>query len=267
MGGLCAKTTSVVTPRGDTHANERYDDEVESYSEASEEEEAPRSLSANELLANMRKKSKVNLSNSFIGRMSSNEDLLSENRSPTKSTGNMRISEEELRKILEGFRTNCNSRNSDTIDKTAYFETLEKTLESRFDLYYFQTVFSAFEVDGTGTVDLVEIATGLSNLLQLSDKDAMIRIVFGLFDTHGSNSIEVNEMIQFFTKSMTGNSKMSGYKITPTRLKALTEHLARIFDATDVDKNGRIDYDEFITAVSDADNPLGMLFLSMQGDQ
>ncbi len=77
----------------------------------------------------------------------------------------------------------------------------------------------------------------------------MIRMVFGLFDTDGGGTVQMEEMIDFFTKFATGQAKMGGYKLSSQQVRVLSEHLQRIFTATDVDKSGAIDFEEFIVAV------------------
>jgi Ca2+-binding EF-hand superfamily protein len=223
-----------------------------------------RKPSSKELIAMNKRKPKLQLSNSFIG-IPQLQESISDNKEQSLKTiaGNIRLTESELRTVLDDFREVSRKSKEGSIDKETFFDLLEKTLKQRFNLTFFETIYNAFDADGNGTIDLVEIATGLSNLLR-GDNETMIRMVFGLFDVNEDHSIQMEEMIDFFTKSMMGNAKMSGYKLTTQRKKALEEHLERIFSATDLDKNGTIDFDEFIAAVSDADHPLGMLFLSLQ---
>lgn len=71
-------------------------------------------------------------------------------------------------------------------------------------------------------------------------------MVFGLFDVNGDGTIEMEEMIDFFKKFFVGQAKMNGYRITASRWNTLEDHLKRIFSATDIDKNGTIEFEEFI---------------------
>jgi Ca2+-binding EF-hand superfamily protein len=169
----------------------------------------------------------------------------------------IRLSEDELNSVLDKLRILNEKEHS--ISEEAFLAIAEEALTKRFDRKYFEKVYHAFDVDGSGDVDLVEIAAGLSNLIQ-GERGDMIRMVFGLFDADNSGSVQMEEMIDFFTKFSMGQSTMGGYKLTSQRVKVLEEHLKRIFTASDLDNNGTLDLEEFIAAVSDVDHPLCMLF-------
>jgi Ca2+-binding EF-hand superfamily protein len=171
------------------------------------------------------------------------------------------VSEMELKDLLKDFK--AASDEDGLLDKKHFFSIAANKLAKRFDstsLPAFHRIYEAFDLDGNGKIDFVELATGMSTLLYGDEKE-MLKLVFGLFDFNGDGNIQMEEMIEFYKKFFVGQAKMNGYKVTASRWKTLEDHFKRIFSATDIDNNGTIEFDEFIQAVNDPDHPLGMLFL------
>nr|CAG4711234.1 unnamed protein product [Naegleria fowleri] len=174
----------------------------------------------------------------------------------------MIVSELELKILLEEFRNASNEEG--LLEKENFFRVVKTTLSQKFDIQNsmpaFHRIYEAFDLDGNGAIDFVELATGLSTLLYGEEKD-ILRFVFGLIDVNNDGSVQQEEMIDFFRKFFIGQAKMHGYKLTAQRWKTLEDYLSRTFTSTDLDQNGTIEFDEFVQAVDDPDSPLGMLFL------
>ncbi|KAL0477818.1 hypothetical protein AKO1_013804, partial [Acrasis kona] len=175
-----------------------------------------------------------------------------------------KLTEDELKEVLE-FLRNCDNRNKG-ITKHYFLVGIERVIKERYDAFFFEKIYNAFDVDGSGDVDLMEISAGLSHLLRGSTTD-MVRMVYDLFDVNNSGGqVKQEEMVDFFKKFAMGQAKMSGYEYTSHRARVLEDHLTVIFKATDLDNNGSLDFEEFMKAVSDVDHPLGMLLLDISGN-
>nr|AAS46034.1 differentiation-specific calcium binding protein 1 [Naegleria gruberi] len=177
-------------------------------------------------------------------------------------TKSLKMGEIELKILLEEFRNASNEEG--LLEKENFFDVIKNTLSQKFDIQNsmpaFHRIYEAFDLDGNGAIDFVELATGLSTLLYGEEKD-ILRFVFGLIDVNGDGSVQQEEMIDFFRKFFIGQAEMNGYKLTSQRWKTLEDYLSRTFTSTDLDQNGTIEFDEFVQAVDDPDSPLGMLFL------
>ncbi|KAG2378642.1 hypothetical protein C9374_008281 [Naegleria lovaniensis] len=228
-------------------------------------------------LMNSKKKQKpklssaVNAANTFLEDSNLAADTMSETGSSCSAsttsltkdlTKTLRMSELELKILLEEFRNASNEEG--LLEKENFFRVVKTTLSQKFDIQNsmpaFHRIYEAFDLDGNGAIDFVELATGLSTLLYGEEKD-ILRFVFGLIDVNNDGSVQQEEMIDFFRKFFIGQAKMNGYKLTAQRWKTLEDYLSRTFTSTDLDQNGTIEFDEFVQAVDDPDSPLGMLFL------
>lgn len=108
-------------------------------------------------------------------------------------------------------------------------------------------------------------------------------VIFSLIDLDGNGEVDVQELLSFFKKFFStlekkshwfvhiakywlghtdGQTKMNGYCLTKERWECLEKHLVRVFKAIDKNGNGVIEFSEFMNAVEDPDNPLGMLVMN-----
>mmetsp|Transcript_11553 Transcript_11553/g.29129 ORF Transcript_11553/g.29129 Transcript_11553/m.29129 type:complete len:201 (-) Transcript_11553:74-676(-) len=120
------------------------------------------------------------------------------------------------------------------------------------------SLFDAFDVDGNGTVDFKELATGLSILLMGTEQEK-ITFAFRLLDANGDGDISLEEILLYFKAYIQSRHKLTNTTMDMTRWKAISDHLRRSFRAADLDKNGTISLDEFHKAVSNPDHPLAMV--------
>ncbi|TQD97886.1 hypothetical protein C1H46_016411 [Malus baccata] len=123
---------------------------------------------------------------------------------------------------------------------------------SEEEIHGLKEMFNNIDTDGSGSITLEELKTGLtrlgSKLTETEIKQLMDAVIaenlseeeihglkemFNNIDTDGSGSITLEEL-------KTGLTRL-GSKLTETEIKQL-------MDAADIDKNGTIDYTEFITA-------------------
>ncbi|KAL9657264.1 hypothetical protein ABK040_011485 [Willaertia magna] len=228
--------------------------------------------SSDELLMEMQASKKKNRAKlSVYG--ATDDDILSSHSTESKASGlkdltqHLKMDEVELKLLLEEFKKA--SDENGLLDKDHFFRVAMNTLVHKFDhnaLPAFHRIYEAFDLDGNGAIDFVELATGMSNLLYGDEKD-ILKLVFGLIDINNDGCVEQEELLDFFRKFFIGQAKMNGYKLTSSRWKNLEEYLKRTFKATDLDNNGTVDFEEFIKAVEDPDSPLGMLFLFFHSNQ
>ncbi|KAL9657265.1 hypothetical protein ABK040_011485 [Willaertia magna] len=243
--------------------------------------------SSDELLMEMQASKKKNRAKlSVYG--ATDDDILSSHSTESKASGlkdltqHLKMDEVELKLLLEEFKKA--SDENGLLDKDHFFRVAMNTLVHKFDhnaLPAFHRIYEAFDLDGNGAIDFVELATGMSNLLYGDEKD-ILKLVFGLIDINNDGCVEQEELLDFFRKffskyltkslnsnhyAIVGQAKMNGYKLTSSRWKNLEEYLKRTFKATDLDNNGTVDFEEFIKAVEDPDSPLGMLFLFFHSNQ
>jgi len=85
------------------------------------------------------------------------------------------VGELELKILLEEFR---NASNEDgLLDKENFFSVVKSSLSQKFDLQSsmpaFHRIYEAFDLDGNGAIDFVELATGMSTLLYGDEKDIL----------------------------------------------------------------------------------------------
>lgn len=109
-------------------------------------------------------------------------------------------------------------------------------------------LFTAFDTDANGVVDLNELASGLSVLCGGDTRDAKVQAAFELYDTDGDGLISEAEMVHYL-----GSVFRLLYALDPTREQSLgiaSDELARvtaaeIFADADVNHDGRLTFDEF----------------------
>lgn len=87
----------------------------------------------------------------------------------------MIVSELELKILLEEFRNASNEEG--LLEKENFFRVVKTTLSQKFDIQNsmpaFHRIYEAFDLDGNGAIDFVELATGLSTLLYGEEKDIL----------------------------------------------------------------------------------------------
>lgn len=109
-------------------------------------------------------------------------------------------------------------------------------------------LFTAFDMDANGFVDLNELASGLSVLCGGESRDAKVQAAFDLYDTNGDGLISEDEMAHYL-----GSVFKLLYALDPTREQSLgisaddlaSVTAAEIFAEADVNHDGRLTFDEF----------------------
>ena len=110
-------------------------------------------------------------------------------------------------------------------------------------------LYQLFDADGDGTVDVTEIAAGISVLCG-GDADDKARAVFDLYDANGDGVITLDEMQNYFSavfKLMYETTHYSAGAQTGARAAALLARKTAIgaFNLADVDHDGTLTWDEF----------------------
>ncbi|XP_064623517.1 calcineurin subunit B type 1 [Lineus longissimus] len=106
-----------------------------------------------------------------------------------------------------------------------------------------QRVIDIFDTDGNGEVDFKEFIEGMSQFSVKGDKEAKLRFAFKIYDMDKDGYISNGELFQVL-KMMVGSNLKDA-------------QLQQIVDKTiihaDVDKDGKISFDEFCTVVRSMD--------------
>lgn len=135
------------------------------------------------------------------------------------------------------------------------------TIESLSD-----RIFEIFDKNQNGTIDFSELSSGIStfingNVKQTAECNFFFLklkylwillfffnqpVIFKMIDRNGDGKVEKEEFLNFFFNYFKGQAKLGGYKLTQTRWKSQKQYFEKMFDVADMDKNGNIDFNEFL---------------------
>lgn len=109
---------------------------------------------------------------------------------------------------------------------------------------YAHFVFRAFDEDHSGTLSFEEFVTGLSVLIRgnLNDK---LSWAFTLYDANGDGIVTKSDMLEVATAIY---ALLGGYVEPCVRENTAVEHVNRVFERMDKDRNGVITMEKFIEA-------------------
>eukprot|EP00792_Barthelona_sp_PAP020_P002450 TRINITY_DN1394_c0_g1_i1.p1 TRINITY_DN1394_c0_g1~~TRINITY_DN1394_c0_g1_i1.p1 ORF type:complete len:183 (-),score=50.90 TRINITY_DN1394_c0_g1_i1:34-582(-) len=155
---------------------------------------------------------------------------------------------EQVTDLKRKFEEKCSNGETE-IDKIKFREIF-----GLGDTLLTDRIFSLFDSDNDGTVDVREFIVGLSQLSDAASIEAKIRFSFELFDTNSDGFISSNDLRDMLLASV----NQTGIQLSNEVLDCL---INSTISSIDTDNNGLIDYQEFYQMVSCQDNLLNFLHL------
>ncbi|XP_024941700.1 hippocalcin-like protein 4 isoform X2 [Cephus cinctus] len=148
------------------------------------------------------------------------------------------FSKDEICKMYRAFKQHCPGGAATTNDlKPAYAKLFPLGDSTK----YAQIVFNIFDKDGDGVVSFADFLVGMASIVRGS-ADQKLSWIFGMYDLNGDGHITRHEMLAIVSAiyEMVQNSQ--------TIHRAVTRHVDRIFEKMDLDKDGVISKEEFMTS-------------------
>eukprot|EP01064_Diplonema_japonicum_P014602 TRINITY_DN2228_c1_g1_i1.p1 TRINITY_DN2228_c1_g1~~TRINITY_DN2228_c1_g1_i1.p1 ORF type:complete len:157 (+),score=41.33 TRINITY_DN2228_c1_g1_i1:344-814(+) len=116
-------------------------------------------------------------------------------------------------------------------------------------------VFNTFDKEHKGVVQLGVLSTGLHVILEGTEEEK-IDFAFKGLDHNGDGMITKEEFLTFFKHYFMAKCSIESTTLSEERWKAISNHLTMTFRASDTNKDGTVDVQEFIRAVkTDPDHP------------
>jgi len=172
--------------------------------------------------------------------------------------------------VAEGLSKLMEVAGADQLSKVEFLSCYDSLLQARGiqvpppDVQ--EKVFSIFDRDGNGVVDLMELISGMSLLCGGSD-DEKIEAVFNAFDEDQDGFISLNEMFKFMTsvfrvgltpQLLSAINSMGATVASPEELASVTA--LQCFREVDLNKDGKLSVDEFKAWFFAPDHDPAMLF-------
>mmetsp|Transcript_70297 Transcript_70297/g.161274 ORF Transcript_70297/g.161274 Transcript_70297/m.161274 type:complete len:264 (+) Transcript_70297:260-1051(+) len=147
-----------------------------------------------------------------------------------KFTGGSKMKPSYIKRIYKKFQA-VDSNNSGKID---YYEFL--TVMEADDNYLMQRMFSLFDLDSSGEIELKEFIVGMSNYTSASKGDRL-KFAFVMFDEDGSGKIERSELIKIL------HSNFVDDRLGKDVLEAKAD---QIYDKLGLARKAAITYEQFM---------------------
>ncbi|XP_022080920.1 uncharacterized protein LOC110973958 isoform X2 [Acanthaster planci] len=154
-----------------------------------------------------------------------------------------KFTKKELQLMYRGFKQECPSG---LVNEETFKEIYSQFFPQGDSSHYAHFVFNSFDTDHNGSITFEEFVTGLSVLSRgtLEDK---LNWAFKLYDINGDGGITREEMlsiIQSIYDMMGKYSEPTSEDITPG------EHVERVFQKMDLNKDGVVSLQEFLESCS-----------------
>ncbi|KAI0242092.1 Kv channel-interacting protein 4 [Lamellibrachia satsuma] len=147
----------------------------------------------------------------------------------------------ELRIMYRGFKQECPTG---IVNEETFKEIYAQFFPHGDSSAYAHYVFSTFDQDHDGAVSFEDFVTGLSVLARGTFQEKL-QWAFGLYDINGDGVITRDEMLDIIVAIYDLLGKMVEPSVDDATAK---EHVHRIFDTMDSNKDGVITIEEFIEA-------------------
>ncbi|KAJ7320368.1 hypothetical protein JRQ81_019879 [Phrynocephalus forsythii] len=115
--------------------------------------------------------------------------------------------------------------------------------------YYVEQVFNTFDLNKDGFIDFLEFIAAI-NLVIRGKIDQKLKWYFKLYDADGSGTIDKKELLSIFSAIQTINGNQD---MTPE------EFANMVFEKIDVNNDGELSLEEFITGIESDENLLEII--------
>ncbi|OQV26030.1 putative Kv channel-interacting protein 2 [Hypsibius exemplaris] len=158
-----------------------------------------------------------------------------------------KFSREEIKLIYRGFKQECPAG---VVDEERFKELYSQFYPLGDAGTYAGYIFATFDQDEDGHVTFDQFITGMS-VLSRGTMPQKLRWVFNLYDLNGSGRISKSNLRDII---LSVNQMLGSHAKPPTDDLSTKEHVERMFQKFDLDKNGEISFSEFLLACeSDAE--------------
>ncbi|XP_078588872.1 Kv channel-interacting protein 4-like isoform X2 [Branchiostoma floridae x Branchiostoma japonicum] len=160
---------------------------------------------------------------------------------------NTKFTKKELQIMYRGFKQECPTGlvNEDTF-KSIYSEFFPQGDSSAYAHY----VFNVFDADHNGTISFEEFVIGLS-VLSRGSLNEKLMWAFKLYDINGDGYITKEEMLDIVKAIY---DMMGKYADPPISENAPGDHVERVFQKMDKNRDGVVTIDEFMETCKNDEN-------------
>ena len=143
------------------------------------------------------------------------------------------MTEETIKEFREAFAI-FDKNNDGSISAQELGEVMRSMGQTPTDAEL-QQMINEVDADGNGTIDFAEFVTLMARKMKNADKDAEIREAFNVFDRNGDGKISADELRQIMARL--------GENLSD-------EEINQMIREADTNKDGVIDYEEFVRMLS-----------------
>ncbi|XP_033210044.1 Kv channel-interacting protein 2-like [Belonocnema kinseyi] len=143
-----------------------------------------------------------------------------------------------IRRFYRAFKQHCPGGAVTTNNLRPVYAKLFPLGDSR---KYAQIVFNTFDEDKDGLITFGDLLSGIASIVK-GDTDKKLSWIFGLYDLNGDGHITRHEMLAIVS------AIYEMVEDTRSIERAVHRHVNRIFEKMDLDRDGIISKEEFITS-------------------
>eukprot|EP01114_Cavostelium_apophysatum_P005659 TRINITY_DN16840_c0_g1_i1.p1 TRINITY_DN16840_c0_g1~~TRINITY_DN16840_c0_g1_i1.p1 ORF type:complete len:181 (-),score=44.26 TRINITY_DN16840_c0_g1_i1:36-578(-) len=159
-----------------------------------------------------------------------------------------KLTEKELKKLHRRFKK-IDADGSGTLQLSEFQNIPELAMNPLLE-----RVISVFDKDKNDEVDFQEFISGLATFTQKGNKDDKLRFMFQIYDVDGDGFIANKELFQVL-------KMMVGQNLNEVQLQQLVD---KTMLEADLDKDGRISFDEFVKMIGNTDDLDSKLTISFE---
>merc|ERR1712059_164991 len=154
-------------------------------------------------------------------------------------------------KWYKGFKQDCPDG---SLDPTAFMKIYSKCFPSGNASEFCDHVFRTFDVDKNGFIDFKEFLLAI-DVTSAGTPEEKLNWAFSMYDVDGNGWIDLPEM----TKIVKSIYRMTGNKSQPDCYESPEVRAATIFKRMDVNSDGKVTRQEFVTTCLDDGKLISLL--------